>query len=44
MVDEKEVHTVEDEYKIVYSPFKQRVTREGASVDVLIYCGEHEPD
>lgn len=32
----------EPEYKIVYSPLCREVTKEGKTVDVKIYRGEHE--
>jgi uncharacterized protein len=31
-----------DDYVIVRSPLEKRVTRDGVSVDVLIYCGEDD--
>ena len=31
-----------DEYKIIHSPLEKRITRDGMSVQVLIYRGEGE--
>jgi uncharacterized protein len=33
---------MDDEYKIVNSPLSRKVSREGMSVEVLIYRGEHD--
>ena len=30
------------EYKIINSPLSQKITRDGTTIDVLIYRGEHE--
>ena len=32
-----------DEFKIINSPLGQRITRDGTTIDVQIYRGEHEP-
>jgi uncharacterized protein len=32
-----------DEYKIITSPLSQKITRDGTTIEVLIYRGEHEP-
>jgi hypothetical protein len=31
-----------DENKIINSPLSQKITRDGTTIDVLIYRGEHE--
>jgi hypothetical protein len=33
---------MDDEYKIINSPLNQRITRDGTTIEVLIYRGEHE--
>ena len=33
---------MDDEYKIINSPLSQRITRDGTTIDVLIYRGERE--
>jgi uncharacterized protein len=33
---------VTDDYEITHSPLEERITRNGISVDVLIYRGENE--
>ena len=33
---------MDDEYKIINSPLSQKITRDGTTIDVLIYRGEHE--
>jgi hypothetical protein len=34
---------MDDEYKIMNSPLSQKMTRDGTTIEVLIYRGEHEP-
>jgi len=33
---------MDDEYKIINSALSQRITRDGTTIDVMIYRGEHE--
>jgi uncharacterized protein len=33
-----------DEFKIINSPLGQKITRDGTTIDVLIYRGEHEAE
>jgi hypothetical protein len=33
---------MDDEYKIINSPLSRKVTRDGTTIEVLIYRGEHE--
>jgi hypothetical protein len=33
---------MDDEYKIINSPQSQKITRDGTTIEVLIYRGEHE--
>ncbi len=33
---------MDDEYKIIASPLSQTITRDGTTIDVKIYRGEHE--
>ena len=33
---------MDDEYKIINSPLSQKITRDGTTIDVLIYRGERE--
>lgn len=33
----------QDNYKIEYSPLNRKITREGVTVEVLIYRGEDDP-
>jgi hypothetical protein len=35
---------MDDEYKIINSPLSQKITRDGTTIDVLIYRGEHEAE
>lgn len=35
---------MDDEYPIVHSPLEEQVTRDGVSVEVLIYRGEGDQD
>jgi hypothetical protein len=34
---------MDDEFKIINSALSQRITRDGTTIEVLIYRGEHEP-
>jgi uncharacterized protein len=34
---------MDEEYKIVDSPLSRTITREGVSIEVHIYRGEHDP-
>jgi len=33
---------MDDEFKIINSPLTQKITRDGTTIEVLIYRGEHE--
>ena len=33
---------MDDEYKIITSQLSQKITRDGTTIEVLIYRGEHE--
>lgn len=33
---------MDNEYKIINSPLSQKIVRDGTTIDVLIYRGEHE--
>ena len=33
---------MDDEFKIINSPLSQKITRDGTTVEVMIYRGEHE--
>jgi uncharacterized protein len=33
---------MDDEYKIIPSPLSQKITRDGTTIEVLIYRGEHK--
>ena len=33
---------MDDEYKIINSPLSRKISREGTTVEVLIYRGEHD--
>jgi uncharacterized protein len=33
-----------DEFKIINSPLGQKITRDGTTIEVLIYRGEHEAE
>ena len=35
---------MDDEYKIINSPLSQTITRDGTSIEVKIYRGEHEAE
>ena len=37
-----EAPRMDDEYKIINSALSQKITRDGTTIDVLIYRGEHE--
>jgi hypothetical protein len=34
---------MDDEFKIINSRLSQKITRDGTTIEVLIYRGEHEP-
>lgn len=34
---------MDDEYRIIYSPLSQKISRDGMTVDVQIYRGENDP-
>jgi uncharacterized protein len=33
---------MDEKYKIINSPLSQKITRDGTTIEVLIYRGEHE--
>jgi len=33
---------MDDEFKIINSPLSQKISRDGTTIEVLIYRGEHE--
>ena len=35
---------MDDEYKIINSPLSQKLNREGMTIEVMIYRGEHEAE
>jgi len=35
---------MDDEYKLINLPLSQKITRDGTTIDVLIYRGKHEAE
>jgi len=35
---------MDDEYKIINSPLSQKLSRDGITIEVMIYRGEHEAE
>ena len=35
---------MDDEYKIINSPLSQKLSREGMTIEVMIYRGEHDAE